>query len=107
MRIAFRALFVLYLLYLAACAWIFMDKSDAGGPYHLGSAIGSIAGGLPWTLLAFVIYPPNAGPALLYVIAVTGALVNLALLAHFAGWVRLWGRPHDRAVNPLPPPNGR
>lgn len=100
MRIAFRALFVLYLLYLVACAWIFMDKSDAGGPYQLGSAIGSIAAGLPWTLLAFVVYPPNAGPLLLYVIAVTGALANLALLAHFAGWLRLWGRSGRRHTPP-------
>jgi hypothetical protein len=100
MRIAFRVLFVAYLLFLVACAWIFLDKSDAGGPYHLGRAIGSIAAGLPWTLVAFVIYPPNAGPVLLYVISVVGALVNLALLAHFAGWLRLWDRSGRRHTAP-------
>lgn len=92
MRKLFRVLFVLYVVFLAYCVWIVTDKSDAGGPYHLGMAIGSIAAGLPWTLLAFVIYPPHSGPTLLYVMAAAGALANLALLAHFAGWVRFWGR---------------
>ena len=87
MRNLFRVVFVLYVPFLAACAWIFATDNGGGGPYQIGKALGAIGAGLPWTLAVFVLYPPHAGPWLLYVLSVAGALVNLWLLARFAGWL--------------------
>ena len=48
--------------------------------------------------VVFVLYPPRAGPWLLYALSVAGALVNLWLLARFAGWLppRMTTRRHGR-----------
>jgi hypothetical protein len=83
----FRVVFVLYVAFLVACGWTFATDNGGGGPYQIGKALAAIGAGLPWTLAVFVLYPPHAGPWLLYVLSVAGALVNLALLARFAGWL--------------------
>lgn len=87
MRTVFRTLLVLYGVFLVACAVVFATDHSTGGPYNgIGKAMAAIGAGLPWTLLAFWISPRGAGPILLYVFACIAALVNLLVLAHFAGW---------------------
>ena len=87
MRTVFRILLVLYGLFLVACVVVFATDHSTGGPYNgLGKAMAAIGAGLPWTLLAFWISPRGAGPTLLYVFACVAALVNVLVLAHFAGW---------------------
>jgi hypothetical protein len=94
MRRLFRVLLVLYVVYLVGCVWVMASDVQTGGPYgDLGKAMGAIAAGLPWTLLAFVIYPANAGPKLLYVMAAVAAMFNLGALAHLAGWLRFRRSP--------------
>jgi tryptophan-rich sensory protein len=87
MRTTFRVLLVLYALFLIACVVVFATDNSTGGPYNgMGKAMASIAAGLPWTLLALVLDRPGFGPKVLYVFACIAALVNLLILAHFAGW---------------------
>jgi hypothetical protein len=87
MRTTFRVLLVLYALFLIACAVVFATDHSTGGPYNgIGKAIASIAAGLPWTLLAFVVDGSNMAPKVLYVFACIAALGNVMVLAHFAGW---------------------
>ena len=93
MRTLFRVVLVLYGLFLVACAVVFATEHSTGGPYNgIGKALASIAAGLPWTLLAFVLDGPHFGPKALYAFAVIAALVNVVALAHFAGW-RVFRRP--------------
>jgi hypothetical protein len=93
MRTTFRVLLVLYVLFLIACAVVFATDHSTGGPYNgIGKAIASLAAGLPWTLLALVLDRPGFGPKVLYAFAVIGAMVNVIVLAHFAGW-RIFRRP--------------
>jgi hypothetical protein len=87
MRTTFRVLLVLYVLFLIACVVVFVTDNSSGGPYNgIGKAMASIAAGLPWTLLALVLDRPGFGPTVLYVFACIAAVVNLLILAHFAGW---------------------
>jgi hypothetical protein len=87
MRTTFRVLLVLYALFLIACMVVFVTDHGTGGPYNgIGKAIASIAAGLPWTLLAFVVDGSNLAPKVLYVFACIAALVNITVLAHLAGW---------------------
>jgi hypothetical protein len=93
MRTLFRVLLALYVLFLMACALVFATDHSTGGPYNgIGKAIASLAAGLPWTLLALVLDRPGFGPNVLYAFAVIAALVNVMVLAHFAGW-RIVRRP--------------
>jgi hypothetical protein len=87
MRTTFRVLLVLYVLFLVACVLVFVTDHSTGGPYNgIGKAMASIAAGLPWTLLAFGVHGSNLAPKVLYVFACIAALVNVMVLAHFAGW---------------------
>lgn len=83
----FRILLVLYVLFLVACVFVFVTDTSRGGPYDgIGKAMAALGAGLPWTLLAFVVDLPKAGPKVLYGFAVLAAVVNLLVLTHFSGW---------------------
>lgn len=87
MRRFVRVLLLLYVAWLAVCAYVFATDPPTGGPYNdIGKSFAAVGAGLPWTLAAFYVYPPNAGPKLLYAGAILAALVNLLLLARWAGW---------------------
>ena len=88
-----RVLLILYVAWLVACAYFFATDPPTGGPYDgIVKSFAAVGAGLPWTLAAFYVYPPNSGPKLIYAAAVVAALVNLLLLARWAGWWP-WRRP--------------
>jgi hypothetical protein len=88
LRTLCRVLLVLYVLFLVACIVVFATDGSTGGPYDgIGKAMAAIGAGLPWTLLAFVFEPLNAGPRVLYAFGVAAAAVNLMVLARFSGWL--------------------
>jgi hypothetical protein len=88
MRKLCRVVFVLYVLWLVACVFVFVTDHTSGGPYDgIGKAMAALGAGLPWTLLGLVVQPRDLGPSVLYVGGALAAGVNLALLA-YCSWLR-------------------
>ena len=47
MRNLFRVVFVLYVPFLAACAWMVATDNGGGGPYQIAGALRRLAAGPP------------------------------------------------------------